>query len=186
MKTKDQIIQHGIELFSKHGYEGTSMSLIAGRIGVKKPSLYSHYANKLALFEACLDEIIHKQFEITQRILLEHEKESVERRLYLLLTTCSAEVGTEYYSFYYRFLFYPPQEIENLTKTKFTDSISKTLILVTEVIALGIKNGELSSEFSFNEAVQGYTFLLDGLACNPENQKNVEAIWRTFWNGLRG
>ena len=42
--TKERILEVALELFAETGYLGTSMSDIAGRLGITKGALYKHYA----------------------------------------------------------------------------------------------------------------------------------------------
>lgn len=51
------ILESARNLFQEKGYERTSMSDIAGRIGISAPSVYWHYASK----EAILYEILRAQ-----------------------------------------------------------------------------------------------------------------------------
>lgn len=44
------------ELFARHGYRGTSLSMAAERLGVTRQALYYHYPNKTALLAALFDE----------------------------------------------------------------------------------------------------------------------------------
>lgn len=52
--TKQEILDVALELFSRQGYEATSISLIADAVGIRKASLYSHFSSK----QAILDEIV--------------------------------------------------------------------------------------------------------------------------------
>ncbi len=47
---KVKALDIALKLFWTHGYEGTSVALLAKRIGVNVPSLYSAFGNKEALF----------------------------------------------------------------------------------------------------------------------------------------
>ena len=58
--TKERILDAALELFSKQGYLGTSMSDIAEQLGITKAALYKHYAGKQAL----LDRIIERMNEM--------------------------------------------------------------------------------------------------------------------------
>lgn len=49
------ILVHAMEAFDEHGYHGTSVRDIAGRVGVTVPALYYHYANKQALLATLLE-----------------------------------------------------------------------------------------------------------------------------------
>ncbi|MFF7333546.1 TetR/AcrR family transcriptional regulator [Streptomyces sp. NPDC090306] len=51
----DPILLHAMEAFNEHGYHGTSVRDIAGRVGVTVPTLYYHYANKQALLATLLE-----------------------------------------------------------------------------------------------------------------------------------
>lgn len=48
---KEQIIMATLKLASKIGLRGISMSMIASEVGIKKPSLYNHFASKEQLVE---------------------------------------------------------------------------------------------------------------------------------------
>ncbi|WP_327179661.1 TetR/AcrR family transcriptional regulator [Streptomyces sp. NBC_01335] len=52
------ILRHAMEAFNEHGYHGTSVRDIAGRVGVTVPALYYHYANKQALLATLLEASI--------------------------------------------------------------------------------------------------------------------------------
>ncbi|MFI8192243.1 TetR/AcrR family transcriptional regulator [Streptomyces sp. NPDC085946] len=52
------ILTHAMEAFNEHGYHGTSVRDIAGRVGVTVPALYYHYENKQALLATLLETSI--------------------------------------------------------------------------------------------------------------------------------
>ncbi|WP_320774596.1 TetR/AcrR family transcriptional regulator [Streptomyces sp. CRN 30] len=52
------ILVHAMEAFDEHGYHGTSVRDIAGRVGVTVPALYYHYENKQALLATLLETSI--------------------------------------------------------------------------------------------------------------------------------
>ncbi len=53
--TRERLLSEGARLFVARGYHGVSMREVALAIGVTKPALYHHYADKEALFLAVLD-----------------------------------------------------------------------------------------------------------------------------------
>ena len=53
--TRERILTHAARLFVERGYHGVSMREVALAVGVTKPALYHHYADKEALFLAILD-----------------------------------------------------------------------------------------------------------------------------------
>ncbi|MGX1542050.1 TetR/AcrR family transcriptional regulator [Streptomyces adustus] len=52
------ILVQAMEAFNEHGYHGTSVRDIAGRVGVTVPALYYHYENKQALLATLLETSI--------------------------------------------------------------------------------------------------------------------------------
>ena len=48
---KEEIILATLELAAEKGLAGVSMSMIADKIGIKKPSLYKHFSSKKEIVE---------------------------------------------------------------------------------------------------------------------------------------
>ena len=61
--TKQEILDASLELFSVQGFEATSISQIAGAVGIRKASLYSHFENKQAIREALVKEVLAQYTE---------------------------------------------------------------------------------------------------------------------------
>lgn len=57
--TKQVILAAALDLFSTQGFEATSMQQIAEAVGIRKPSLYSHFAGK----QEILDELVRTTIE---------------------------------------------------------------------------------------------------------------------------
>lgn len=57
--TKQEILLAALDLFSVKGYEGTSISEIAQKVGIKKATMYSHFTSK----QEILDELVKTVFE---------------------------------------------------------------------------------------------------------------------------
>ena len=55
--TKERIMETALELFAQNGYLGTSMSDIAGRLGITKAALYKHYASKQEILDRIVDRM---------------------------------------------------------------------------------------------------------------------------------
>lgn len=51
-----QILEIAVQVFIEHGYDATSVSSLAERLGLSKSALYHHYASKERLLELALDE----------------------------------------------------------------------------------------------------------------------------------
>ena len=60
--TKQEILEAALDLFSVQGFEATSVSQIAGAVGIRKASLYSHFESKQAILDALVQEVL-EQYE---------------------------------------------------------------------------------------------------------------------------
>ena len=60
--TKQEILEASLELFSVQGFEATSISQIAGAVGIRKASLYSHFESKQAILDAIVKDVL-EQYE---------------------------------------------------------------------------------------------------------------------------
>lgn len=56
--TRERIMREAVHLFVERGYHGLSMRELAQAVGVTKPALYHHYADKEALFLAIMEEAL--------------------------------------------------------------------------------------------------------------------------------
>ena len=60
--TKKKILDVSLDLFSKYGYEATSISQIADAVGMKKASLYSHFESKQDIFDSLI-KVVTEHYE---------------------------------------------------------------------------------------------------------------------------
>jgi len=56
--TSDRILDAAEDLFAEKGYSATSLGDVADRVGIRSPSLYSHFKNKEALYAAVLERLL--------------------------------------------------------------------------------------------------------------------------------
>jgi AcrR family transcriptional regulator len=57
---REEILESATRLFAERGYEGTSMADLAERVGLRKASLFHHFASKDVLYAAVLEQLIHE------------------------------------------------------------------------------------------------------------------------------
>jgi AcrR family transcriptional regulator len=55
---KDEIVSEATKLFAERGYEGASMGDLADRVGLRKASLFHHFASKDALYATVLEHLM--------------------------------------------------------------------------------------------------------------------------------
>jgi AcrR family transcriptional regulator len=56
--TSERILDAAEDLFAEKGYSATSLGDVADRVGIRSPSLYNHFKNKEALYEAVLERLL--------------------------------------------------------------------------------------------------------------------------------
>jgi AcrR family transcriptional regulator len=56
--TADRILDAAEDLFAEKGYSATSLGDVADRVGIRSPSLYNHFRNKEALYQAVLERLL--------------------------------------------------------------------------------------------------------------------------------
>jgi AcrR family transcriptional regulator len=56
---KEEILDVATALFAERGYDGTSVNDVAERVGMRKASLFYHFATKDSLYDAVLDRVLH-------------------------------------------------------------------------------------------------------------------------------
>ncbi|GAB5451058.1 MAG: HTH-type transcriptional regulator RutR [Halioglobus sp.] len=56
--TAERILEAAEDLFAEKGYSATSLGEVADRVGIRSPSLYNHFKNKEALYQAVLERLL--------------------------------------------------------------------------------------------------------------------------------
>lgn len=83
---KSQILANAREAFGSHGYAETSLRQIAEKVGIKTPSLYAHFPNKSALYEAVYNEVASEHSEFFGGLVDETSDLTPLERLHALLS----------------------------------------------------------------------------------------------------
>ena len=66
---RDQALRKAMEVFWERGYEGTSLSDLTDAIGIERPSLYSAFGCKEALFREAIDLYNRTESPAAQKML---------------------------------------------------------------------------------------------------------------------
>ncbi|MBR3382072.1 MAG: TetR/AcrR family transcriptional regulator [Clostridia bacterium] len=56
--TREEILEAALDLFAVNGYEATSISQLADAVGIRKASLYSHFANKQDILDTVIETVL--------------------------------------------------------------------------------------------------------------------------------
>lgn len=87
---RNAILKAAEELFLEKGYSATSIDEIAARAGITKPTLYSYYPSKLALYTGLYKDYLHR---------LHHEQSKVEK-----LNLPGDQIFFKYFETHYKFI----------------------------------------------------------------------------------
>ena len=68
--TRERIIDAAQEIFARDGFAGAKMQEIAGRVGIRRPSLFYHFKNKEALFVAVHEQVFARIERLFRESLL--------------------------------------------------------------------------------------------------------------------
>ncbi len=83
--TKVKIIEVAIECFGELGYEGTSMRLIAEKLGISKPAIYYHFPDKQHLFQGIVEFVMDK-FSNTLEAIKNNQTDAISKLKDIILT----------------------------------------------------------------------------------------------------
>ena len=67
-RTRDRILDYAEEMFAERGYRGTSLAEIADLVGIRGPSLFSHFKNKRVLYEAVMERGLDPFFALLEEL----------------------------------------------------------------------------------------------------------------------
>jgi AcrR family transcriptional regulator len=58
--TAERVLDVAESLFAEKGYKAASLGELAGRVGIRSPSLYNHFRNKEALYQAVVGRLVER------------------------------------------------------------------------------------------------------------------------------
>ena len=65
---RDRLLDVAETAFCAHGYEGTTMSVLAAEAGVTRPTVYSYFASKDDVFRAVADRVRREFLDLQERV----------------------------------------------------------------------------------------------------------------------
>lgn len=101
MNTKEKILDEALTLFSEKGYANVFVGDIADRVGIKAPSLYKHYKNKKAIFDAIIDEMNRRFTEQAKALQINGTDAEADAKIYRNLSEDKLlKLGRELFLYY--------------------------------------------------------------------------------------
>lgn len=190
MDTKTEIIQAAFELFCEKGYY-LSVSELARAVGIKTPSLYSHYEGKDQIIELMICEEIHRYFSCLEDKMNQSQhlncKETLKYLYHFIL---------EYFSSHKRLRFWrsipliPSESLKRTCSRLIAEKDALYHSLLKQRFMKAIETGEIRPDVSdsalylFLCMIQG---VLDGMLLYPkglgENSFSM-AVFDAYWKGI--
>jgi AcrR family transcriptional regulator len=176
---REDVLDQAEELFAEHGYMGTSMADVAAAVGIRKPSLYSHFSAKSDLYFAVIDRV-HARFRDEIRHLAAQElppKEHLRRQMRRICTHGPVN--------HFRFTLFPPQDLVDRAVPVFTDFDRYFRGVIRGVLRQYL--GEEITEERITGLVGMYIYLMNGLlsidkfVSEEQLADRVEISFALFW-----
>lgn len=136
---KEEILEVATRLFAERGYEGASMNDVAEQVGMRKASLFYHFATKDALYEAVVDRLIASLHEPLEAIYA--SSGTFPQRLDALTGTLVDALGARPYAA--RLLLRETMDWGPVMRGK----LAERLLLVLEAGAAWVRAGQAEGTF---------------------------------------
>lgn len=193
--TRDKIIKCARDLFSLHGYKGTSVRKLASEVGVRESALYNHFKNKEEIFLAVSEHIFSAHYPRALEENITEKAQSGKSFLNRFVTDYKLVTFDKHNESLFRILMLELLQNKSLRqsfKTEYHDRNNKLLsqaffIMMQENMIRSCDPMLLASEFMaplFYLRLQVTLLRLDGESTNnlsTQFEKHVEF----FWDGIR-
>ncbi|MGM7723991.1 TetR/AcrR family transcriptional regulator [Metabacillus sp. Hm71] len=175
--------------FANSGYEGTSLSAIASEVGIKKQSIYAHFANKDDLFLTVMNEVLIQEKEYIINFFIKNMQLSLEKKLFQFLQEYSNRYEEQADTkFLLRMGFLPPNHLYD----QVMDNIYHYYDELEDILVELFKENKqsLNGAVSINDAVIAFIGLNDAVLVellysgNERFQRRLNAGWKIFWQGI--
>jgi len=127
---KSEILEAALNLFSKQGFQDTTMEQISSRIKMARTSLYEYYKSKEDILYSLINEIVEEERE-------KPLEGSIRAQLEVLAAESIERLQNNFTL--YKILFQELPTLSNPTFDKIRSWQDRSMILVHEVIVNGIK-----------------------------------------------
>jgi len=179
------LITTALDEFAQMGFHGASLRTIAEKAQVSTRTLYNHYTDKLALFEACL------KFSGRQIMpLAPHMKGSLHKRLTEYVTAMLALLTTPQARQIATLIFREAScfvELRRIAQNQFFDNQVMPLVAMLEAAGVDPANsGTLARQFAIMATGEWQSRLLFGLPeMTPAEMKDhAELVTGIFLSGI--
>lgn len=192
MTTKDKILNAMTELFSEKGYS-TSMSDVAGKVGIKVPSIYNHFSGKDEIILECVKREIefftlHME-SVYQQLNLKKSQDILHEIFFQYIEYFRIEKRLRFWS---NFDLIPDETLRTLCVNEYKNYIETLIRTIESEFQRGIQTGELRNDQNQQYHILYITVLqgvLRGMLKIPgviDKQKDYHVIiWNLLWESIK-
>lgn len=188
---RQKILEAAFELFSKGTYNSVTLSQIAQKVGIKKPSIYSHFASKEALFLEVLSHEINRVYDQLDKIISDTRGFETKVILHRLLMESSTYISSNppVGGFWSYLLFITQNDLSEQVTLSISELKRYIDSLLFQIIQTGIDKGDLIKQDT-DGIFYSYCCLFQGNLLMELNSKTfhismVNKSWDYFWDGVK-
>lgn len=186
------IRREALTLFARYGYEGTSLADIAKAVGIKTPSIYSHFSSKDELYLAVLDWVLEEQNRLLERAIGDSEggEQAVEKTLKRIYEefTSGYVLRTES-AFYKRAVFFSPEALQPVVRERVLRVEHRFAEKLGKLVEEARRRGEIGA-FDTETVLSALFCQVDGMFLEYDLYdaelfaRRREQVWTVFWRGI--
>ena len=192
MNKKEEILEATCYYFSKYGYNA-SLSDIAKRVGIKTPSLYSHFENKGHLFYLAVERELTLYFTYLNHTLDSLEGMTTEEKLKTIILSVFEYFNTiERLRFKRNIALIENEEIRSKCKEFIRLQEKKCSKKIMKIFRQGVQSGELREDTGVPE-ISLYFAMLQGMLdamllfceASEDMQDYIINTVQAYWKGIK-
>lgn len=185
------ILQTALNHFAKEGYEGASLGNIAQEVGIKKPSIYAHYASKDDLFLSALHYAVHTQKARLASYFRDAQEQPLEELLFGYFSWFAKESEeNEMMTFILRMAYFPPLKLEKEVNAVFDPFFEDLHRHLARLLRERHKREQVLYNDDFESLALSYMTLAEASMIDlvyssyAFYKRRVHAVWPVFWRGM--
>jgi AcrR family transcriptional regulator len=186
-----RIMDSAYELFSEGCYNCVSLSEIAKKVGIKKPSIYAHFSSKEELFLAVLDRELEKVCSYIDEELNKVIYNKAEIALYKFLKKCVEYAANNqmWRGFWRCILYSPPLTLHEQVNKRTSILDEKINNIEFQIMKQGVDRGEIKEQ-DMDYLIYSYTCLIKGnfdMVLRGQNYslEMLNYCWIIYWDGIK-
>lgn len=190
--TKERIIAVAYDLFAEKGYNAT-LEEIAKAVGIRTPSIYSHFKSKEELFLVVICKEIDEYFRGFEEELEMLSGENINKQIKGLFFSVIAYFKQKGRTRFWRSIpLIPQNSLRNQCRELILQNDQTFTLKMIDMFKEGVRRKELrptvteSSVFLLLAMIQG---ILDGMLLYDEDElffdRFAERTWEAFWDGVK-